>query len=275
MKEKNGWKPALLRFARESLRNRPMLRMALIVLTGLWIVTGTKLVTERILYRERNLQEAVALVKPGSTSGRMLFAAKLQDAYLTEADQQRLLKLVAERIGLTVSSQPELVCEEERSSLVYRKEAKYADSEIKVICLKENNEQTAYYLTVTLSLFEDDGSAAMQYQQRMSELAEELEMAQKQASVQVVGRFPHDMTLAARNRLTDRIMKKLGCKLVCESREESLYTVYAYTKGMDEYIVSGNDRINVQLAMYYDEIKDETVLCVASPVITGDAVSSK
>jgi len=39
---------------------------------------------------------------------------------------------------------------------------------------------------------------------------------------------------------------------------------------MDEYIVSGNDRINVQLAMYYDEIKDETVLCVASPVITGE-----
>ena len=275
MREKNGWKPAWILFVKESLRNRPALRLALVVLVGLWIVTGTKLVTERILYRERNLQEAVAVVSPGSTSGKLLFAAKLQDVYLTEADQHRLLNLVAERMGLTVSSQPELVCEETRSSLVYRKEAKYADSEIKVICLKENKEQTAYYLTVTLCLFEDDGSAAMQYQKLMSELAEELGMTQKQVSVQVIGRFPHDMTLAARNRLTDRIMKKLGCKLVCESRDESLYTVYAYTKGMDEYIVSGNDRINVQLAMYYDEIKDETVLCLASPVITGEMVNSK
>jgi len=270
MGEKNGWKPALLRFMKERLRNRPALRMALIVLAGLWIVTGTKLVTERIIYRERNLQEAVALVRPGSTSGKMLFAAKLQDAYLTEEDQQRLLFLVAERIGLTVSSQPEMVREKGQSSLVYRKEAKYADSEIKVICLKEKDGQTVYYLTVSLDLFDDDGAAAMQYQQLMSELAEELEMLQKQASVQVIGKFPHDMTIAARNRLTDRIMKKLGCKIVCENREKSLYTIYAYTRGMEEYIISGDDRINVQLAMYYDEIKDETVLCVASPLITGE-----
>ena len=95
-------------------------------------------------------------------------------------------------------------------------------------------------------------------------------MLQKQVSVQVIGKFPHDMTIAARNRLTDRIMKKLGCKIVCENREKSLYTIYAYTRGMEEYIISGDDRINVQLAMYYDEIKDETVLCVASPLITGE-----
>jgi len=236
----------------------------------LWIVTGTKLVTERIIYRERNLKEAVAVVRPGSTSGKMLFAARLQDAYLTQEDQQRLLSLIAERIGLVVSSQPEIIREEGRSSFVYRKEAKYADSEIKVIRLKEKSGQTAYYVTVSLSLFDDDGAASMHYQQLMSELAKELGMSQQQASVQVIGKFPHDMTMAARNRLTDRIMKKLGCRIVCESRDESLYTVYAYTKGMDEYIVSGNDRINVQLAMYYDEIKDETVLCVASPVITGE-----
>lgn len=275
MGEKNGWKPALFRFVKESLRNRPALRLALIVLAGLWIVAGTKLVTEKVIYRERNLQEAIAMVQPGSTSGRMLFAAKLKGSYLTQADQQRLLALVAERIGLIVSAQPEVICENGQSCLVYRKEAKYADSEIKIICLNEKNEQTSYYLTVTLSLFDDDGAAAMQYQQLMSELAEELEMEQKLASVQVIGKFPHGMTLAARNRLTDRIMKKLGCRIVCENRDESLYTVYGYTKGMDEYIVSGDDRINVQLAMYYDEIKDETVLCVASPVITGDAVSSK
>lgn len=270
MGEQHGWKPELQRFVKESLRNRPVLRLALIVLAGFWIVAGTKLITERVIYRERNLQEAVVMVSPGSTSGKMVFAAKLCDAYLTEADQQRLLLLVAERIGLTVSSQPEVVREEGRSGLVYRKEAKYADSEIALLCLQEKSGQYAYYLTATLHLFDDDGVAAMHYQQVMSDLAEELGMSQKQASVQVIGTFPHDMTIAARNRLTDRIMKKLGCRIVCENRDASLYTVYAYTKGMKEYIVSGDDRINVQLAMYYDEKKDETVLCVASPVITGE-----
>ena len=103
MGEEKGWKPALLRFVKESLRNRPALRLALMILAGLWIVTGTKLITEQILYRERNLCEAVAMVRPGSTSGKMLFAAKLQDAYLTEADQQRLLALVAEETTLLIT----------------------------------------------------------------------------------------------------------------------------------------------------------------------------
>lgn len=263
-------KPRLLRCVQEMLRRDPRLRFFLISLLGLWIVAGTRFVTERVIYRERNLKEAVAAVSPGNTTGTVSFAAKLKERFLTEADQKKLLRFAADEIGLTVTSDPEVFVENDRTGFVYRKKAKNADTCIKIIAVPEKEEKAAYYLIVTLHLFQDDGDGAMYYRSLIDGMARELGVSQEQVSVQICGRFPHGMTTDARNRLTDRVLDKLGCEIVCENRDESLYTVYGYTKGMKEYVCSGKDRINVQLAIYYDEVKDETVLCVASPVITGE-----
>ena len=262
--------PGLFRCIQEILRRNPRLRFILIVLLGLWIVAGTRFVTERVIYRERNLKEAVATVRPGSTTGTVNYAARLKESFLTEADQKKLLRFAAGKIGLTVTSEPDVLKENGRTGFVYRKKAKNADTCIKVTAIPEKEGTVAYYLIIALHLFQDDGDGAMYYRNLIDGMAQELGVLQEQASVQISGIFPHGMTTAAKNRLTDRVLDKLGCEIVCENREDSLYTVYGYTKGMKEYICSGNERINVQLAIFYDEIKDETVLCVASPVITGE-----
>lgn len=275
MREKERWRPELFRCMQETLRRNRRLRFFLIVLLGIWIVAGTKLVTEKILYRERNLKEAVATVNPGSTTGTVAFVGKLEDGYLTETDQLQLIRFAAGKIGLSVDSEPEAFAEDGRAGYVYRKKAKHADTVIEVIGMQESAGKTAYYLVLTLNLPADDGDAAMYYRNLIAGMSQELGVVKEQISVQITGRFGHGMTTAAKNRLADRILGKLGCKVVCENREEALYTVYGYTRGMNEYICSGEDRINVQLAIYYDEIKDETVVCVASPVITAEPAGTE
>ncbi len=275
MREKREWKPDFVRMIITRLKQHPALRIAFVCLLGLWIIAGTKYVTEKIIYRERNLKEAFAVVSPGHTTGTVALAARLPEAYLTEEDQKQLIYFSADRLGLTVDTEPESVTEDTQSGFYYRKKAKYADTAIKVLSVRDAQRDSRYYLLIRLSLVEDEGDGVAYFRRRIGELATELELLEVQCSVQLSGSFPQDMTLAARNHLTDRILSKLGCEVVCENREEELYTVYAYTKGMDEYIVSGNDRINVQLAMYYDEINEETVLCVASPVITGEIMGTR
>lgn len=275
MREKQEWKPDFVRMITKRLEQRPVLRMALIGLVGLWIIAGTRYVTEMIIYRERNLKEAFAIVSPGNTTGTVALTARLPESYLTEKDQNQLIRFVADRIGLTVDTEPEPITEGKKSGFIYRKKAKYADTAIKILHVREASGANRYYLLVSINLAEDKGDGVAYFREKIGELAAELELLEVQCSIQLSGSFPQDMTLAARNHLTDRILSKLGCEVVCENREAELYTVYAYTKGLDEYIVSGNDRINVQLAMYYDEINKETVLCVASPVITGEIMGTR
>lgn len=275
MREKQEWKPDFVRMITKRLEQRPVLRMALIGLVGLWIIAGTRYVTEMIIYRERNLKEAFAIVSPGNTTGTVALTARLPESYLTEKDQNQLIRFVADRIGLTVDTEPEPITEGKKSGFIYRKKAKYADTAIKILHVCEASGANRYYLLVSINLAEDKGDGVAYFREKIGELATELELLEVQCSIQLSGSFPQDMTLAARNHLTERILSKLGCEVVCENREAELYTVYAYTKGLDEYIVSGNDRINVQLAMYYDEINKETVLCVASPVITGEIMGTR
>ncbi len=275
MRETDEWTPGFKGILQETLRSNRWLRIGLIVLIGLWIVSGTRVITEKVVYRKHNLKEAMVIAKPGNTTGMVAFAARLEEPYLTEADQKNLIRYVAGKLGLTLISEPEVVTDGDLNGFFYRKKAKYADTGIKIIERPEMNQNPVYYLIVSLSLYEDDGDGIVYYKKRLDEIAEELELSEKHCSMQLVGRFRQGMTLAAKNRLADRILKKLGCEIVCENREESLYTIYAYTNGMDEYIVSAGERINVQLAMYYDEIKDETILCVASPVISSEVVQTE
>lgn len=269
MQERETIRPGCIAVIKETLRMNRKLRIGLVLLIGLWIVTGTRMITEKIIYRKHNLKEAMAVAKPGSTEGTVTFTAKLEKEYLTQEDQKSLIRYVAENLGLVLTEEPEPL--QDKEGFVYRKSAKYADSIIKVIRRPET-ETNVYYLMVSIVLYDDDGDGVTYYRNRMTEIAKELELSQEQTAIQLLGRFRRGMTLAARDRLSDRILNKLGCEIVCENREESLYTIYAYTNGMDEYIVSAGERINVQLAMYYDEIKDETVLCVASPVISAEMV---
>lgn len=275
MRENDVLKAGVIRYIREVLRGNRILRIATILLAGLWITLGTKVITENLLYRERNLKEAMAVTSPGSMSSTISFAGRLKDACLTEADQKEIISYAADQLGVILHAEPEAFSDENRSGYVFRKDAKNASTCIKLVGIREQGVERAYYLIITLWLQEDDGDSLMYYRERIDGIADALAVKEAQTSVQLTGRFFHNMSPAARDRLTDRILKKLGCEVVCENREEPLYTVYAYTKGINEYILSGEDRINVQLAIYYDEIKDETIVCVASPVITGELTDEK
>ncbi len=74
-----------------------------------------------------------------------------------------------------------------------------------------------------------------------------------------------------RNVLTDDILKSLGAKVVAENRSEELFSVYAHTAAaaadMAEGIVIGNDKINVNIAINYNEAKGQTRVYLATPII--------
>lgn len=273
MRKEDVPKTGVICYIKEVLRGNRNLRIVMILLAGIWIVTGTRLITEKLIYRERNLKEAMAVAKPGGMNSSLSFVAKLQETYLTENDQKEIIVFAAEKLGLELLSEPESFADGKRNGFFYRKKAKNAETCIKLIGTEDI--PRAYYLIITLGLQDDDGDSVMYYRGVMDGMADELAVLEEQISVQLAGRFYYNMSPAAKAHLTERILRKLGCEIVCENREESFYTVYAYTKGMDEYVLSGKDRINVQLAIYYDEINDETILCVASPVITGELVNAR
>lgn len=71
-----------------------------------------------------------------------------------------------------------------------------------------------------------------------------------------------------RNVLTDDILKSLGARVVAENRSKELFSVYAYTDfDMIKAIALGNDKINLNIAINYNEAAAQTRVYLAAPII--------
>ena len=69
-----------------------------------------------------------------------------------------------------------------------------------------------------------------------------------------------------RSYLADRMIKKLDGKIVTESRDNDIFTIYAYTSNIEGYIKSVGRKINVNVTSSYDEAANETVIYLATPI---------
>ena len=66
------------------------------------------------------------------------------------------------------------------------------------------------------------------------------------------------------------ILDRLDAKVVAENRDSDIFTIYAYSKGAGSYITIGGSKINMNIAIGYDEEQDRTKVYLASPVNSLD-----
>ena len=62
----------------------------------------------------------------------------------------------------------------------------------------------------------------------------------------------------------------MGAKIVTEHRDMQLYTIYAYTTYVSDYVMQEDQAVNVNIAMRYNEEEDKTYVYVATPVLGLD-----
>lgn len=71
-----------------------------------------------------------------------------------------------------------------------------------------------------------------------------------------------------KDQITEEILNCFGAHTVSKQKTDDLYTVYGYTGGINDYMMQGNQAVNLNIAMTYNEIKDKTKVYVAIPVMS-------
>lgn len=78
------------------------------------------------------------------------------------------------------------------------------------------------------------------------------------------------LALPEKEKKAETILYRFKAEIIQSIKTEELFTIYAYTPLLDEYIVVENEKINLNLVYYFDEGKDETVLILATPIYNED-----
>lgn len=89
-------------------------------------------------------------------------------------------------------------------------------------------------------------------------------------SIHLKGDIAGSLSMSQKNMIADKIIESSGGKIVTESRSNNLFTVYAYTDKIDDYVLRGSMKTNLNVAITYNEQKNVTEVYMATPFLNQD-----
>ena len=184
--------------------------------------------------------------------------------YLTQEEKERLVENIASALGITSSYGLATVCEDEVNTTVLSKESVNGSVTIKAI----TQEPQAQYVYVNITVY-NNIDCAVSYRELVDGMFDAMGI-QGNVNMNLVGSLEGALNSTEKNELADGLLDRLGAKVVTENRDNDIFTIYAYSKGAGSYITIGGNKINMNIAIGYDEEQDRTKVYLASPINSLD-----
>lgn len=245
-------------------------KMTLYVIGILWIAVIMQVATNTFFHRENNIMEAFVSTSPDASSFELEMAADYGSNYLSEEDKKELVRYIANKIGLQVDDDITVKREDDNCEVYTQKIGKNAETTIKVVTMGQKdasgNTENQQYLFVRLKLLKNLQSI-LGYRELLEKVFDGLKASDIQTTMQLTSKYRGKLSLNERNAIADGIIEDLKGTVAYANRKEDLYTVYGYSGLLKEYITSGGTKINIHIAMNYDEAADTTNVYLGTPVI--------
>ena len=184
--------------------------------------------------------------------------------YLTQEEKEKLVKNIASALGITSSYGLATVCEDEVNITVLSKESVDGSVTIKAI----TQEPQVQYVYVNITVY-NNIDCAVSYRELVEGMFDAMGI-QGNVNMNLVGSLEGALNSTEKNELADGLLDRLDAKVVAENRDSDIFTIYAYSKGAGSYITIGGSKINMNIAIGYDEEQNRTKVYLASPVNSLD-----
>lgn len=247
-------------------------RMTIYVLGVLWIAVIMQVTVNTFMIPRGSLLEAFINTNSEVSSFELEMFAEYGADYLSEDDRKELVTYLASQIGLEPDKEVEIVRNGKETESYIEKISKNANTLVKVISLEQNNKEgiteLKHYLILKLKLY-DNLESILNYRQLIKDTFKELGAREIETTMQLASDYKGKLNLDNMNSLADSMINNLEGKVAYANREEDLFTIYAYSGLLDEYVTSLNTKINIHVVINYDEVTDTTHVYLGTPVING------
>lgn len=241
------------------------MKLTLYVAVVLWIAVVTQIAVNQIFHEDIQITEAFIKSDTDNMESTLEIIAEYKNGNMTDTDKKNIINEIAAAIGLKIENDYTSLEEEGRSELLVYKQAKQASTQIKVTSVKEDNINKNYVI-IQLSL-----SSGIQNIDQYKKLIEEklgtLDVKDEQVILKYEGSREGELSLEEKRELASNLIKELQGEVALEYDEGDLYTVYGYTGMLKEYISTMGNKINVQVAITYNEMKNRTRIVLATPIL--------
>lgn len=252
--------------------SRKKSKVTIYIIGVLWIAVVMQIAVNSLFTPNRNILEAFVSTGSQISSFELEMAADYGTEFLSEGDKKELIMHVADKIGLQVKDELTINRAYDDCEVYFEKSGKNADTLIKVISIKEENADGVasinHYMVVRLKVYSNPDSI-LEYRKVIEDVFKELKVTDIQTTMQLSSKYAGQLSLSDMNTIADNMVKNLDGKIAYANRVENLFTIYAYTGLLPEYVTSLGNKINIHVAITYDEESDSTSVILGTPVISG------
>lgn len=249
--------------------SKKRIRLTLYMVAVLWVALGTQILVNYIFMNDFKITDAFIKTQIDAKQSKIEFVAEYDKAFLSEEDKKGLILHIANAIELNVDREIEVLKEDNKIEYAFAKVAKSAATEIKVVSIENSEEKITnqkHYIIVRLSISDSIESIDL-YKERLDQALKELQVINKHETLQYTGNFDGRLSTEERNQLVNLLVGELQGKISLLYDEGDLYTIYAYSGLNNEYIVTDGKKVNIQIAISYNELTNKTKVYLATPIL--------
>lgn len=244
-------------------------KVTLYIAAVLWLAVATQMLMNRFYYEDIKITQAFVNTNSGELRSSIEIIADYDKEYLSETDKKDLIRLLADAIGLTLDREISVIREGIRTEYSFGKQAKNATTQLKVISIEQEKDSAIkikHYIVIRLNI-RDSIQSIDKYRKILEDSLDELGIENKQTTLQYEGSFNGMLSVEEKDRISGLLVDELQGTVALKYNENGLYTVYAYTGLINEYIVSMGSKVNIQVAVTYDEQAEKTKVYLATPIL--------
>ncbi len=248
------------------------MRKKLLYICGiLWVFAFFQLI---INYEEAGGDIVTAFTNDNylNTTSYIDAAALYGGMYLDDNEKKEVVSEVARELG--INEPYELTIEDTESGTVTKLE-KEASSVVTTITLTTVEKQVSaevislkQYVMVNMEVL-NSLESGVYYREKIEKLFDDKKMS-ADVYLSLKGSISGTISNSEKNNITNNIINEMGGKIVTESRTNEIFTVYAFSDKIDDYVVYGTTKTNINVVIRYNELKNTTEVYMATPILNMD-----
>lgn len=208
------------------------------------------------------------------TEGTVSAYVNYGNKYLTDDDRRSIIGDITRALG--IDRDITLDIKRGESEVGNTVTAKYscigqnAKTDISIITIESNSGKavlsTEQYVLVDISV-NNSVKSALYYKECIDNYFKNMGI-NADITLNIKGSMKGVLSNNEKNEICEEILEALDGKLITGSRSDELYTVYAYSESIKEYVVNGTTKSNINVAITYDSTNDLSWVYVATPILS-------
>lgn len=231
----------------------------------------------------KNMVESLEEIGADIVEMDVNFGGVIVDKFLSESEMIELGQSIKDEMGIVGEKEEENFYEKNCTKDCYSESVTVEDGFIQYNLWGKNENGEAISIFVTSYRNEESGSGettvfvdvikTVEYS-RIDEIMEKKRAIFKQnenkaeITTCIIGSFNGKLSRNEMNKKIQMTINKINGKIIEDYEDENLVSITAYTPLINNYIYTGNKKMNYNVAMRYNEYEDKTYIWIGTPIIT-------